>query len=148
MEDQREPEELIDMLSFDSPECVGILVSGDLSHTHRADGPYGYSNASAAFDHAVRDVWAQQPCSPTGEQALLHEARNLQPEAMSCGFTGLVMLHGVLCGGDGSNPPIETRGDGTQRENLRSQWISNVVVNRNATYYGMMAATFQRIDSL
>ena len=29
---------------------VVVIVSGDLAHTHTADGPYGYSNASEPFD--------------------------------------------------------------------------------------------------
>ena len=103
---------------------IGVVISGDLSHTHLADGPYGYSNASAIFDAAVGH-WASNPCQHA--HALLQTSRDLQDEAMSCGFTGFVLLHGILCGNDSGQP-----------------WISNVAVNQNATYYGMMAATFER----
>ena len=110
------------------PDKVGVVVSGDLSHTHRADGPYGYSNSSTPFDTAV-GTWAADPCSEVGEKALLETARDFQPRALSCGFTGFVMLHGILC---------SRRGD---------KWLSNVAVNRNVTYFGMMAASFQREES-
>ena len=101
-------------------ERIAIVVSSDLSHTHRVDGPYGYSNSSARFDAAV-GRWAKNPLE--NANCLLVEATALQDGAKSCGFTGLVMLHGSLI--DGS---FETR----------------VLANRNATYYGMMVATFVR----
>ena len=111
------------------PRHVGVVISADLSHTHQADGPYGYSNTSALFDAAV-NRWAQDPCSHDGQNSLLVEARDLQVDAKSCGYTGLVMLHGMLC----SCCTV-------------TEWVSHVAVNRNATYYGMMAAQFQRETS-
>lgn len=109
------------------PLQIGVLISGDMSHTHEATGPYGYSNTSAPFDAAVGH-WAANPCSHSA--SLLQEARSLQNHAMSCGFTGLVLLHGILCG-DGNSPTWDPLVRG------------HVYVNRNATYYGMMAATFE-----
>ena len=102
------------------PERIAIVVSSDLSHTHRADGPYGYSNSSAFFDAAV-ERWAKNPLE--NANSLLVEATALQDGAKSCGLTGLVMLHGSLT--DGS-------------------FVTRVLANRNATYYGMMVATFVR----
>lgn len=113
---------------------VGVVISGDLSHTHQQDGPYGYSNASAPFDAAI-GRWAENPCSQQGRHALLQEARALQPQALSCGFTGFVMLHGMLCGCCNSSDSYEDTAD---------PWISDVKVNRNVTYFGMLAATFER----
>lgn len=102
------------------PERIALLISSDLSHTHRADGPYGYSNASAPFDDAV-GKWAKDPV--TNEASLLVEAASLQNEAKACGFTGLVMLHGAI-------------------KDLNFQ--SHLLANFNATYYGMMVSTFHR----
>ena len=104
------------------PERIAILISADLSHTHRLEGPYGYSNASAIFDAAV-GKWANDPVA--NEDALLRIAASLQSRAMACGFTGLVMLHGAI------------------RDDV-SLFESNMLANYNATYYGMMVATFLR----
>jgi len=107
----------------------GVLVSGDLSHTHRADGPYGYSAAAAALDRAL-GAWASgDPCCSTNANALLVTAAALQDEALSCGFTGFVLLHGMLC---------------RNNRNDQQQWKSDVLVNRNATYFGMMVANLSR----
>jgi aromatic ring-opening dioxygenase LigB subunit len=59
----------------------GVLVSADLAHTHRADGPYGYSEAAVPFDTAI-GRWAQNPCAHA--RSLLDHAARLQPSALSC----------------------------------------------------------------
>jgi aromatic ring-opening dioxygenase LigB subunit len=107
-----------------TPVRIAMLISSDLSHTHQANGPYGYSNESEPFDRAVGE-WAANPCQRAS--SLLETARSLQDNAKSCGFTGLVLLHGALCHKDRSN-----------------DFDATVIANRNATYYGMMAATFER----
>jgi aromatic ring-opening dioxygenase LigB subunit len=107
-----------------TPLRIAMLISSDLSHTHEANGPYGHSNASEPFDHAVGD-WAANPCQRAS--SLLETARSLQDNAKSCGFTGLVLLHGALCHKERSN-----------------DFDATVIANRNATYYGMMVATFER----
>jgi aromatic ring-opening dioxygenase LigB subunit len=110
------------------PERIALLISSDLSHTHRTDGPYGYSNVSAPFDAAV-GRWAANPVR--NADSLLVDATLLQDRAMSCGFTGLVMLHGSLIGNDDDDC-------------TSGCWESQVWANRNATYYGMMVATFTK----
>ncbi|XP_064390780.1 protein TTE1956-like isoform X2 [Halichondria panicea] len=70
---------------------VVVAISADLAHTHDHNGPYGYSNASQPFDDAL-GKWAESLDS----QALLHTAASLVDRALSCGFTGLVMLHGLM----------------------------------------------------
>jgi aromatic ring-opening dioxygenase LigB subunit len=102
------------------PERIALLISSDLSHTHRPDGPYGYSNASAPFDAAIQK-WATSPLK--NAKSLLVEATSLQDQAKSCGFTGMVMLHGSL---------------------VQDHFETKVLASRNATYYGMMVATFIR----
>lgn len=143
------------------PEKIAIIVSGDLSHTHQPSGPYGYSAASALFDEAI-GVWAGgntnireqfdrswDPCQPEAAHALLNRAKELQPDAKSCGFTGYVLWHGMMCS------PTLTNGShaATARHHRTSsmghgssavqRFDSKVFVNRNVTYYGMMGAVFE-----
>jgi aromatic ring-opening dioxygenase LigB subunit len=106
------------------PERIAVVISADLSHTHLPDGPYGYSEASAKFDRAV-GKWAMDP--RRFEESLLKEADFYQPKALSCGFTGLVLLHGILAASGFDFEP-------------------HIWANANATYYGMMVATFRRKD--
>ena len=119
----------------EQPQKFAVLVSADMSHTHRADGPYGYSNASTLFDKSIQK-WAMSPCHKQ-EWLLPQHATSLQPRALSCGYTGMVFLHGMLCSG------------GSSREHsLRDhRWQSDVLVSQNVTYYGMMVATMRRIDT-
>ena len=103
------------------PERVVVIISSDLAHTHLASGPYGFSNASEPFDRSVGH-WAKDPLG--NADALLVTARNLEDRAMSCGFTGLVMLHGMLFGSSG-------------RAGRAPGWDSQLLANGHPTYYGM-----------
>jgi aromatic ring-opening dioxygenase LigB subunit len=123
------------------PERVAVVISGDMSHTHRSDGPYGYSNQSSALDTAV-GRWAADPCRQPA--ALLEEARSLQPKALSCGFTGMVLLHGMLCSGD-SNSDNEKDNEDKDNGYDPTAWDAHVWANRNVTYYGMMVASYERV---
>jgi aromatic ring-opening dioxygenase LigB subunit len=154
------------------PERIGVVISSDLSHTHQPQGPYGYSNASAPFDAAM-GTWAMDPCSVKGTAALLETGRQLQTRAKSCGFTGLVLLHGLLCSSSttarsaqtvtrkkttntvvASNttttstvPLSASSGSAGARSSFGIQFQSTVLANHNVTYYGMMAATFALLDN-
>lgn len=121
------------------PIRIGVLVSGDLSHTHEASGPYGFSNSSAPFDAAI-GTWSKNPCQQAS--SLLNVARSLQSSAMSCGFVGVVLLHGMLCG---HNELKHDSGEDQSPYRYRHDPLNDdrVFVNRNATYYGMLAATFK-----
>jgi aromatic ring-opening dioxygenase LigB subunit len=101
-------------------ERVVLLISSDLAHTHLASGPYGYSPAAKPFDAAI-GRWATDPLGHA--PALLKEAAGLEAHALSCGFTGLVMLHGALLA-------------------EKPRWSPHLLANRAPTYYGMMVATF------
>ena len=114
------------------PERMAVLVSADLSHTHRKDGPYGYSATSQPFDDFIGKWAHKDPCR--NAKVLLEQATTLQPTALSCGYTGMVMLHGMLCGED--------------RRQLDRCWVSKVLVDKNVTYYGMMAAMIKRVDKV
>jgi aromatic ring-opening dioxygenase LigB subunit len=39
-----------------SDERVGLIASSDLAHAHDAAGPYGFDEAAAVYDHAVREA--------------------------------------------------------------------------------------------
>lgn len=60
------------------------------------------------------------------EGPLLEEAAALAQQARSCGYTGLVLLHGMLQAG--------------------GSWRSKLLANEAPTYYGMMTAIFQPTD--
>ena len=98
---------------------VTVIVSADLAHTHDADGPYGYSPSAQPFDTFV-GKWA----ASRKPLYLLQSAAGLVDAAKSCGFTGLVMLQGMM-----------------SRANV---WTSKVLANDHPSYYGMMVAAFTR----
>ena len=100
---------------------VAVIISADLAHTHQKDGPYGYSTSAQPFDDAV-GVWLKT-LDPT---ALLETAAGYVNEALSCGYTGLVMLHGMLSEG------------GLKR------WTPKLLINAHPTYYGMALASMKR----
>ena len=104
------------------PERVALLMSSDLAHTHLASGPYGFSEAAAPFDAAV-GRWAGNPMA--NASALLDEAAQLEKQAMSCGFTSLVFLHGALAAAGNW-----------------SRWSPRVLANFAPTYYGMLVSVF------
>jgi len=97
---------------------AAIIVSADLAHTHANAGPYGFSPAAQPFDDYCAE-WARTLLGPP----LLEEARKLLNDAKSCGYLGLVILHGVL--------------------NQRSEgWDCCLHSISHPTYYGMMVASF------
>lgn len=57
-----------------------LTLSGDLAHTHEADGPYGYSPAAEPFDEAM-GAWA----STLDREELLVTAASYEDDALSCG---------------------------------------------------------------
>ena len=101
-------------------KTYAVIISSDLAHTHLASGPYGYCPCAEPYDQAV-GKWAREQ----SRSALLEDAAKQQGlGAMSCGFTGLVLLEGVLA---------------------KAQWRSQNLANFHPTYYGMMVANFSRI---
>jgi len=101
---------------------VVVVISGDLAHTHLESGPYGYSPDAEPFDLAC-GKWA----STLAPVALLDEAAKLVGNALSCGYTGMVTLHGILS-------EVGT-------------WQPHLYANYHPTYYGMMVAFFQRLEN-
>jgi len=105
---------------FEEPgRRVAVVVSSDLAHTHLASGPYGYSPTAEPFDAAC-GRWA----GTLNATALLVDAASLADRALSCGFTGMVMLHGLL-----SALPV--------------RFVPDLLANAHPTYYGMLVSTFE-----
>ncbi|KAL7570642.1 hypothetical protein ACA910_014916 [Epithemia clementina (nom. ined.)] len=105
-----------------------VVISGDLAHVHDARGPYGYAPEAAYLDHAL-GLWGHGPfpCSRDNGQALLESARALQPKGMSCGFTGMVLLQGMLCGRYGGDNSVDNSlrfDDNSNKQNDLSETIS------------------------
>eukprot|EP00877_Chromochloris_zofingiensis_P007672 jgi/Chrzof1/3158/Cz12g14010.t1 len=99
-----------------------VIASADLAHTHASSGPYGYSSHAKPFDAAVVK-WAE-----TGDSRyLLQDASHHVDQAKSCGYTGLVILEGML----GS---------------CKSGWVPSVLAHGHPDYYGMMVAQFVQQD--
>uniref|UniRef100_A0A0G4FRF3 Extradiol ring-cleavage dioxygenase class III enzyme subunit B domain-containing protein n=1 Tax=Chromera velia CCMP2878 TaxID=1169474 RepID=A0A0G4FRF3_9ALVE len=140
------------------------VVSADLAHTHLAEGPYGFCECAEPFDKAV-EAWAAslEPCASSesdtecvenakmSRDLLLVEAAKLQQAgAASCGFTGLVMLQGMLDHLT-TRMPLEREqkksGEGSSLCEAVSEWDSRVLANFHPTYFGMMVAQFKRSES-
>ena len=100
---------------------VVIVISADLAHKHLSSGPFGYSNQSDSFDTAC-GVWAET----LSASALLETAAAVVDEVYSCGYTGLVTVHGVLS------------------QIGLTEWTPRLLANRHPSYYGMMVASFIR----
>ena len=62
------------------------------------------------------------------KNTLVLTAAHYVDRALSCGYTGLVMLHGMM----------SAAAAGT------SEWVSSLLVNHHPSYYGMMVAAFLR----
>lgn len=68
-----------------------LLVSGDLSHKLKADGPYGFDPAGPRFDEAFgRIIGSGDPAGFARLDPVLCE------DAAECGLSGFVMLAGAL----------------------------------------------------
>ena len=107
------------------PQRVAVLISSDLAHTHLSSGPYGYSEAAEPFDLAIGQ-WGLT----LEDRPLLDTAKSLVASALSCGYTGLVMLHGML-----------TRSK-MAKDKAWQPMKGGPFALEHPTYYGMMVAGF------
>ncbi len=71
-------------------KCV-LLVSGDLSHKLKEDGPYGFDPAGPDFDEAF--VKVVQSHDPTGFANLDNK---MCEDAAECGLSGFIMMAGAI----------------------------------------------------
>lgn len=70
--------------------CI-LLVSGDLAHKLKPDGPYGFDPAAPEFDRLFTEV--VESGDPNGFAALDPE---LCQNAAECGLSGFIMMAGAL----------------------------------------------------
>lgn len=107
------------------PHRVVVIASTDLAHTHlNPVQPYPPCTCAGPFDAACGE-WA----ATLNGTKLTVGAAALAQDAMSCGYTGLVMLHGML-----AQAPMN--GDAPFKPEL--------LAIAAPTYYGMMVASFTR----
>jgi aromatic ring-opening dioxygenase LigB subunit len=97
---------------------IAVIASADHGHGHRADGPYGFTPASRAYDDKVLDIVGRGALS---ELAMLE--REFVDEAKADSWWQLLMLHGAL----------EEGGAG---------WRAEVLSYEAPTYFGMLCASF------
>ncbi|TFG16461.1 MAG: hypothetical protein EU530_11805 [Promethearchaeota archaeon] len=96
---------------------IVVLVSADLAHTHQKKGPYGFYEYAEVVDKLLEE-WMTAPNS--SKQAV--DSYDLIKKALCCGYTGFLLLQGIL-------------GD----KDLEVEVLSR----RTPTYYGMMVMSFR-----
>eukprot|EP00928_Gymnodinium_smaydae_P062592 TRINITY_DN46418_c0_g1_i1.p1 TRINITY_DN46418_c0_g1~~TRINITY_DN46418_c0_g1_i1.p1 ORF type:complete len:357 (+),score=33.25 TRINITY_DN46418_c0_g1_i1:23-1072(+) len=115
----REAGQKLGRLFNQSSMRIAFVVSTDLSHRHWSNTSFGKSSHADEFDKRC-GVWAS-----TLKWSHLESQRAVVDDVYACGWLGLPLLHGIL----------EETGD----------WNSSVTAQPvSPTYYGMMAAAFQR----
>jgi aromatic ring-opening dioxygenase LigB subunit len=97
-----------------SGKRVAVIASADHGHGHRADGPYGFSAESAAFDAQVLDHLRRNDLAAIAgmDEAFVQAAK-------ADSWWQMLLLYGAL-------------GDG---------WRVDVLSYEAPTYYGMLCAT-------
>lgn len=114
-----------------SRKKIAVLISSDLSHFHSADptSPYHYSEYAKVFDEYISE-WAAIDISSSAEpksyEKLVTLAGALVNRIGTCGYTGLVTLHGIL------RKACENG----------AAFRANVFYYSAPTYYGMMVNNF------
>lgn len=95
---------------------VVIIISADLAHTHEKAMHYDFSENAQIFDKSIEN-WVKT----LNIDFLLKDAGSILDESHCCGFTGFLMLQGML-----------------ENSKIKSEILSREVV----TYFGMMVASF------
>lgn len=102
-----------------SAKRVALIASCDHGHGHDANGPYGYSTASKAFDDRVVDLVRRNALAE-----LLTFAPEFVADAKADSFWQMLMLHGALGG----------------------RWQAELLSYEAPTYFGMLCAAFTPRD--
>lgn len=77
---------------------VAVIISGDWAHTHNDEGPYGYSETAAPFDEHIEGWLRTLHLKNEDWQNHRKKAAELVNTALSCGYTGLMLLDGIIQG--------------------------------------------------
>ncbi len=104
-------------------ENVAVIVSGDWAHTHLESGPYGHSEDAEPFDEAIGDWLSNLHLKNQNWRDAKAKAAELVNTALSCGYTGLMLLDGIIQG----------------------NWTGKLHTIGAPTYYGMAVASYKRI---
>lgn len=110
---------------------IAMVISSDLSHYHSADptSPYPHSEFATVFDGFIEE-WANIERNSKRElesyEKVVTRAGGLVDRIGSCGYTGLVTLHGFL------NKAVQAG----------LQFQARLVYYSVPTYYGMMVNNF------
>ena len=119
------------------PYRIALLVSTDLAHTHWANTTFGFNPYAQPFDEAVGQ-WAAT-LDPT---ALFVTSAKHVDKIYSCGWLGMVLLHGAL---EAASSSSSSSSAGLTTSPLNASWRPQLTAApAHPTYYGMMAATFER----
>lgn len=114
-----------------SQKKIAVVISSDLSHYHSADptSPYPYSEFASVFDEYVKE-WAvvgiNSSTKSKSYEKLVTMAGRLVNRIGSCGYTGLVMLYGILA----------------HAVNVNYKFDARLIYYSVPTYYGMMVNNF------
>jgi len=122
-----------------SDKRVAIVTSGDLAHAHSTNetSPYPFHPDAQPFDDKIV-AWSkididetQSHPNSSSNQLLLRDTLPLFSNALTCGYTGLVLLQGVLTACASDPDPMFQR-----------NFTANLIDYSWPTYYGMMVNSF------
>ncbi len=85
-----------------------------------------FNNEICTHTDTLVHLWAES----LDEKVLLEDVTGMLSKALCCGFTGFVMLHGLL------------RKRGKQKGATQNQMQLGVLARDSPTYYGMLVALF------
>lgn len=114
-----------------SNKNIAVVISSDLSHYHSADptSPYPYSEFASVFDGFVCE-WAGIGMNSSTEKEsygkLVSSAGALVDRIGTCGYTGLVTVHGLL----------------KKAVQKGLQYPATMIYYAAPTYFGMMVNNF------
>jgi len=114
-----------------SQKKIAVVISSDLSHYHSADptSPYPYSEFASVFDGFISE-WAGMGMNSSTEkeshEKLVSGAGALVNRIGTCGYTGLVTVHGLL----------------KKAVQKGFEFPATMIYYAAPTYYGMMVNNF------
>ena len=100
---------------------ISLVISADLAHTHKEDGPYGYHPSADKLDQLVNE-WI----SSLEKELLFNKIHPLAATGLACGLAPITVFQGVI---DAST---------------EVSWTGNLVSYAKPTYFGMSAAFFRK----
>ena len=146
------------------PARVALVVSTDLAHRHWPNTSFGYSPYAAPFDAAIGKWAATLDPKPLFVDSAAHV-----DEIYSCGWLGLLLLHGALEAAAAAAAPDSaaataaatataaaaspggTSGASTSSNAapLNASWTPLLTAApAHPTYYGMMASVYTRVIAM